>query len=146
MAAHPLTLNLLLLVGLASTSTMAQQSETAATAASYQLSASIEEGETKWLFADIELINEQWSNETLAITEVQEKPAKRQCHYKAKLTQEDTQLLLEAVIKCESTNQHSTYELPVFILNRSGGEASMEFGEQQGILWNYHIKLVAKLN
>lgn len=102
---------------------------------SYELTVSVVEGEVVNTFApvDINALNEVTST------------TNRDCTLKAKLAASgESHLLLSAELKCGPVDAPSILQLPEIVVNREGGTALIELGEQN-YQWRYSVTLKPKL-
>jgi len=102
----------------------------------YQVSVTVEDSESKLSFPTFKF--HSFGQEVTSQTE--------KCIYSGVLSKHEANaILLEAKMSCDYENGESSGQMPVFILDKEGGEASIELGEDQANLWKYMV-LVKALN
>ncbi|UQV20120.1 hypothetical protein [Vibrio sp. J383] len=102
----------------------------------YQVSVTVEDSESKLNFPTFKF--HSFGQEVISQTE--------KCIYSGVLSKHEANaILLEAKMSCDYENGESSSDLPVFILNKEGGEASIELGEDEANLWRYTV-LIKALN
>ncbi|MEZ9072883.1 hypothetical protein AB4359_06960 [Vibrio splendidus] len=102
----------------------------------YQVSVTVEDSESKLRFPTFKF--HSFGQEVISQTE--------KCIYSGVLSKHEANaILLEAKMSCDYENGESSGQMPVFILDKEGGEASIELGEDQANLWKYTV-LVKALN
>ncbi|MEZ9446201.1 hypothetical protein AB4184_01850 [Vibrio splendidus] len=102
----------------------------------YQVSVTVEDSESKLNFPTFKF--DSFGQEVTSQTE--------KCIYSGVLSKHEANvILLEAKMSCDYENGESSSDLPVFILNKEGGEASIELGEDEANLWRYTV-LIKALN
>ncbi|MEZ8285436.1 hypothetical protein BCU17_10910 [Vibrio splendidus] len=102
----------------------------------YQVSVTVEDSESKLSFPTFKF--HSFGQEVTSQTE--------KCIYSGVLSKHEANaILLEAKMSCDYENGESSGQMPVFILDKEGGEASIELGEDQANLWKYTV-LVKALN
>lgn len=53
---------------------------------------------------------------------------------------------LTAAMTCASPDQHSNYDMPVFVFDAAGGEAAIELAEQGSSSWKYTVTVTPDFN
>ena len=102
----------------------------------YQVSVTVEDSESKLNFPTFKF--DSFGQEVSSQTE--------ECIYSGVLSKHEANaILLEAKMSCDYENGESSSEMPVFILDKEGGEASIELGEDEANLWKYTV-LIKALN
>ncbi|MDH5911763.1 hypothetical protein L8R80_11005 [Vibrio splendidus] len=102
----------------------------------YQVSVTVEDSESKLNFPTFKF--DSFGQEVTSQTE--------ECIYSGVLSKHEANaILLEAKMSCDYENGESSSNLPVFILNKEGGEASIELGEDEANLRKYTV-LIKALN
>ncbi|MEZ8791249.1 hypothetical protein AB6D86_05130 [Vibrio splendidus] len=102
----------------------------------YQVSVTVEDSESKLNFPTFKF--DSFDQEVSSQTE--------ECIYSGVLSKHEADaILLEAKMSCDYENGESSSEMPVFILDKEGGEASIELGEDEANLWKYTV-LIKALN
>ncbi|MEZ8649847.1 hypothetical protein AB6D92_12805 [Vibrio splendidus] len=102
----------------------------------YQVSVTVEDSESKLNFPTFKF--DSFGQEVSSQTE--------ECIYSGVLSKHEADaILLEAKMSCDYENGESSSDLPVFILNKEGGEASIELGEDEANLRKYTV-LIKALN
>ena len=102
----------------------------------YQVSVTVEDSESKRSFPPFKFYS--FDQEVSSQTE--------KCIYSGVLSKHEANaILLEAKTSCDYVNGESSSEMPVFILDKEGGEASIELGEDEANLWKYTV-LIKALN
>ncbi|MEZ8312343.1 hypothetical protein AB6C44_01960 [Vibrio splendidus] len=102
----------------------------------YQVSVTVEDSESKLNFPTFKF--DSFGQEVTSQTE--------KCIYSGVLSKHEANaILLEAKMSCDYENGESSSNLPVFILNKEGGEASIELGEDEANLRKYTV-LIKALN
>ncbi|MCF7486735.1 hypothetical protein [Vibrio sp. A2-1] len=102
----------------------------------YQVSVTVEDSESKLNFPTFKF--DSFGQEVSSQTE--------ECIYSGVLSKHKANaILLEAKMSCDYENGESSREMPVFILDKEGGEASIELGEDEANLWKYTV-LIKALN
>ncbi|MEZ9003508.1 hypothetical protein AB6E26_12565 [Vibrio splendidus] len=102
----------------------------------YQVSVTVEDSESKLNFPTFKF--DSFGQEVSSQTE--------ECIYSGVLSKHEADaILLEAKMSCDYENGQSSSEMPVFILDKEGGEASIELGEDEANLWKYTV-LIKALN
>lgn len=62
----------------------------------------------------------------------------RHCVYYGQITRQDSGLLLESKMDCREGTSQSHYEMPIFVVKPSGGDASITYGEgDEDWFWKY---------
>ncbi|WP_135458421.1 hypothetical protein [Vibrio echinoideorum] len=102
----------------------------------YQVSVTVEDSESKLSFPTFKF--HSFGQEVTSQTE--------KCIYSGVLSKHEANaILLEAKMSCDYEDGESSGDMPVFIVNKEGGEASIELGEDQANLWKYSV-LIKALN
>ena len=102
----------------------------------YQVSVTVEDSESKLNFPTFKF--DSFGQEVTSQTE--------KCIYSGVLSKHEANaILLEAKMSCDYEDGESSGDMPVFIVNKEGGEASIELGEDQANLWKYSV-LIKALN
>ncbi|MEZ8018093.1 hypothetical protein ACED63_06680 [Vibrio splendidus] len=102
----------------------------------YQVSVTVEDSESKLSFPTFKF--HSFGQEVTSQTE--------KCIYSGVLSKHEANaILLEAKMSCDYRNGESSGQMPVFILDKEGGEASVELGEDEANLWKYTV-LIKALN
>ncbi|MCK8080442.1 hypothetical protein [Vibrio sp. 1CM24A] len=102
----------------------------------YEVSVTVEDSESKLNFPTFKF--DSFGQEVSSQTE--------ECIYSGVLSKHEADaILLEAKMSCDYENGESSSEMPVFILDKEGGEASIELGEDEANLWKYTV-LIKALN
>ena len=102
----------------------------------YQVSVTVEDSESKLNFPTFKF--DSFGQEVTSQTE--------KCIYSGVLSKHEANaILLEAKMSCDYEDGESSGNMPVFILNKEGGEASIEIGEDEANLWKYTV-LIKALN
>ena len=100
----------------------------------YQVSVTVEDSESKLNFPTFKF--HSFGQEVTSQTE--------KCIYSGVLSKHEANaILLEAKMSCDYENGESSSEMPVFILDQEGGEASIEPGEDETNLWKYTVQIKA---
>ncbi|HCH3682084.1 TPA: hypothetical protein NKU97_003788 [Vibrio parahaemolyticus] len=67
----------------------------------------------------------------------------RHCVYLGQITQQDSGLLLESKMDCREGTNQSHYEMPIFVVEQSGGDVSITYGDEGGEeFWKYSAKVI----
>ncbi|CCN36330.1 hypothetical protein VIBNISO65_460010 [Vibrio nigripulchritudo SO65] len=67
-----------------------------------------------------------------------------ECKYLGRITpKSDGQVIIESNLTCQNNGQSVTTELPVYTLDKRGGEANMAFQGAQGESWRYAVALTS---
>ncbi|MFS1492491.1 hypothetical protein BCT96_008830 [Vibrio splendidus] len=91
----------------------------------YQVSVTVEDSESKLSFPTFKF--HSFGQEVTSQTE--------KCIYSGVLSKHEVNaILLEAKMSCDYGNGESSGQMPVFILDKEGGEASIKLGEDQANL------------
>jgi len=102
----------------------------------YQVSVTVEDSESKLNFPTFKF--DSFGQEVTSQTE--------KCIYSGVLSKHEANaILLEAKMSCDYEDGESSGQMPVFIFNKEGGEASIELGEDEANLWKYTV-LIKALN
>ncbi|CDT88869.1 conserved exported hypothetical protein [Vibrio coralliirubri] len=102
----------------------------------YQVSVTVEGSESKLNFPTFKF--HSFGQEVSSQTE--------ECIYSGVLSKHEANaILLEAKMSCDYEDGESSGDMPVFTLDKEGGEASIEFEEDGVNLWKYTV-LIKALN
>ncbi|PMG34053.1 hypothetical protein BCU97_19365 [Vibrio splendidus] len=102
----------------------------------YQVSVTVEDSESKLSFPTFKF--HSFGQEVTSQTE--------KCIYSGVLSKHEANaILLDAKMSCDYENGESSGQMPVFILDKEGGEASVELEEDEANLWKYTV-LIKALN
>ncbi|MEZ9679674.1 hypothetical protein AB4306_06825 [Vibrio splendidus] len=102
----------------------------------YQVSVTVEDSESKLNFPTFKF--DSFGQEVTSQTE--------KCIYSGVLSKHEANtILLEAKMSCDYEDGESSGDMPVFILDKEGGEVSIELGEDEANLWKYSV-LIKALN
>ncbi|WP_059019714.1 hypothetical protein [Vibrio coralliirubri] len=102
----------------------------------YQVSVTVEDSESKLNFPTFKF--HSFGQEVSSQTE--------ECIYSGVLSKHEANaILLEAKMLCDYDDGESSGDMPVFTLDKEGGEASIEFEEDGVNLWKYTV-LIKALN
>ncbi|WP_333913479.1 hypothetical protein [Vibrio coralliirubri] len=100
----------------------------------YQVSVTVEDSESKLNFPTFKF--HSFGQEVSSQTE--------ECIYSGVLSKHEANaILLEAKMSCDYEDGESSGDMPVFTLDKEGGEASIEFEEDGGNLWKYTVLIKA---
>ncbi|TVU62261.1 hypothetical protein FQP88_12195 [Vibrio atlanticus] len=100
----------------------------------YQVSVTVEDSESKRSFPPFKFYS--FDQEVSSQTE--------KCIYSGVLSKHEANaILLEAKMSCDYEDGESSGDMPVFIVNKEGGEASIEIGEDEANLWKYSVIIKA---